>query len=215
MSPEQARGEMLDHRTDVFSLGAVLYEMVVGRQAFSGETTAVIFEAILNRPPLPLAHANLDVPPGCRRLPPTPSRRTVSSATKTPPTCERAKRDLDSSQSGLASRLSSDVAPPVPPPPPEMVGDSQWVSLSSPSLSETRAEPDPSVSTKKRLLAALLCVPPLGLFGPHRFYVGRVTSGILQLLTIGGLVFWTLADMLIIVFGEFSDRDGKKIKNWV
>ena len=219
MSPEQARGEMLDHRTDVFSLGAVLYEMVVGRQAFSGATTAVIFEAILNRPPLPLAHANLDVPPRLQEIISNALEKDrelrYQNAADLRADLKRAKRDLDSGQSGLASRLSRDVAPPAPPPPPEMVGDSQWVSLSSPSLSETRAEPDPSVSTKKRLLAALLCVPPLGLFGAHRFYVGRVTSGILQLLTIGGLVFWTLADMLVIVFGEFSDRDGKKIKNWV
>jgi serine/threonine protein kinase len=51
MSPEQARGENLDSRTDLFSFGAVLYEMVSRRPAFSGMTTAVIFDAILNRPP--------------------------------------------------------------------------------------------------------------------------------------------------------------------
>jgi len=62
MSPEQARGEELDTRTDLFSFGAVLYEMASGRQAFSGVTTAVIFHAILERVPVPLTQLNAGQP---------------------------------------------------------------------------------------------------------------------------------------------------------
>ena len=62
MSPEQARGEELDSRTDIFSFGAVLYELMTGRQAFSGATIALVFDAILNRQPEPVAKYNPAAP---------------------------------------------------------------------------------------------------------------------------------------------------------
>ncbi len=63
MSPEQARGEQLDARTDVFSLGAVLYEMATGLAPFSGSTAAVIFNGILERDPEPPSQRNAKLPP--------------------------------------------------------------------------------------------------------------------------------------------------------
>jgi len=62
MSPEQVRGEDLDARTDLFSFGAVLYEMTTGQHAFSGRTSGVIFDAILNRQPVPPRQLCADVP---------------------------------------------------------------------------------------------------------------------------------------------------------
>src|SRR5437764_1164539 len=62
MSPEQVRGEELDARTDLFSFGAVLYEMATAQHAFSGRTTGLIFDAILNRQPVPAPNVNSQVP---------------------------------------------------------------------------------------------------------------------------------------------------------
>ena len=68
MSPEQARGEELDASSDLFSLGAVLYEMAARRPAFGGNTSAIIFDAILNRTPAPLRQLNPEVPQALEQI---------------------------------------------------------------------------------------------------------------------------------------------------
>jgi class 3 adenylate cyclase len=70
------------------------------------------------------------------------------------------------------------------------------------------------VSDKKRLFAFMLCLC-FGIFGAHRFYAGKVKSGKVMLCTLGGLGLWYVMDSFIVLFGEFTDPEGKKIKDWI
>jgi eukaryotic-like serine/threonine-protein kinase len=111
MSPEQARGEPLDERSDLFSLGAVLYEMATGQTCFSGSTSAVIFDAILNRNPVAPSILNPKVLPKLEEIIGKALEKDrelrYQTAAELRADMKRLKRDLDTSRGAAAAPGSS------------------------------------------------------------------------------------------------------------
>lgn len=69
------------------------------------------------------------------------------------------------------------------------------------------------MQSDKNWLATLLLCLFVGGIGIHRFYVGKIGTGILQLITLGGCGIWTIIDLIMIITGSFTDKDGNKITN--
>jgi serine/threonine protein kinase/tetratricopeptide (TPR) repeat protein len=182
MSPEQVRGEDLDARSDIFSFALVLYEMATGRQAYSGGTSGVILEAILNRAPISPLRVNPELPPKLeeiilKSLEKDPEMR-YQTASEIRTDLKRLKRDTDSGRS--ASRMPigepsgfmpaqpsspthtvppqepAQTAPPAPPAPSAASGPGEMIPPSPLSSPTSAVTPPLEISGRRQRLNFLI-----------------------------------------------------------
>ncbi len=144
MSPEHARGEAIDQRSDLFSLGVVMYEMATGVQTFKGQTTAVIFDQILNRVPVPPSTINPDVIPSLEhiigRLLEKDRERRYQSARDVQADLQRLRRDLDARR--VVTTDAAQTSPPATWAPFENTRSASTVAVNVPTFG-VEAEPSP------------------------------------------------------------------------
>jgi serine/threonine protein kinase/tetratricopeptide (TPR) repeat protein len=186
MSPEQALGENLDAQSDLFSFGVVLYEMATGRPAFTGRTTAVIFNEILNKTPTAPARLNPDVPPKLDEIIDRCLEKgrelRYHSAADVRANLKRVQRDIDTERARTSSRTPVDEGA-LPPDVPARTGmPSSPVGPAGPVVPRTSSDAALVIGVVQRhktgiiATAVVLVVLVAGAIG-GRIWLARTTGG--------------------------------------